>query len=446
MTNKIKLNTLQKFLIWSAGADQEILSREICLTEKYKYESIGTTVVLTSIMALLSGGYALFAVFGSVPIAMALGSFWSVIIFNLDRFFLLTASRRKSESQWRFYLVSVPIRLGIAVSLSFVIAKPLELRLFEIEINQEIERVNNEINNQNNQIKDANERRRQETFISAPETKEIEEIKVKTAKLNERRAKLADESKGAILEGGKEYDGKGITATPGDGSVRQSYKKIQEFSDNEIQQIDEQLKSLDIKEKGLLQKREGNLPKLLSQKIISTEEKAKGVLAQISALERLSEKDPAVKATNQLIVLLFIIIEISPILVKMLASSGLYEELVMQEENERTIQDSIDKMARKKTLTLEKVQDFNSKVEEILRNSVRTKEINREEIENMANIRIDDRKRMRQRHDEADAEFHRLCDELKRIYKDSIYQVLSLGTDENIFRDSTNIQKDIDIR
>lgn len=438
MTNKIKLNILQKFLIWSAGANQEILSREICLTERYKYESIGTTVVLTSIMALLSGGYALFTVFGSVPIAIALGSFWSVIIFNLDRFFLLTASRRKSESQWRFYLVSVPIRLGIAVSLSFVIAKPLELRLFEIEINQEIERVNNK-----NKVE--TEKSRQEIVKSAPETKEIEEIKVEIAKLNERRAKLADENKDAILEGGKEYDGKGRTATPGDGSVRQSYKKIEDSSDNEIKKIDEQLKSLDIKKKELTQKREENLSKLLSQKT-GTEKQVGGVLAQISALERLSESDPAVKATNQLIVLLFIIIEISPILVKMLASSGLYEELVMQEDNERTIQDNIDKMARKKTLTLEKVQDFNSKVEEILRNSVRTKEINREEIENMANIRIDDRKRMRQRHDEADAEFHRLCDELKRIYKDSIYQVLSLGTDENIFRDSTNIQKDIDIR
>lgn len=422
MTNKIKLNTLQKFLIWSAGANQEILSREICLTERYKYESIGTTVVLTSIMAFLSGGYALFTVFGSVPLAMALGSFWSVIIFNLDRFFLLTANRRKSESQWRFYLVSVPIRLGIAVSLSFVIAKPLELKLFEIEINQEIERVNNK-----NKVE--TEKSRQEIIESAPETKEIEQIKVDRKSLKERRDKLVDKRDTAMLDGGKEYEGKGVTATPGDGSVRQSYKKIEDSSDNEIKKIDEQLKSLDIKEKELTQKREENLPKLLTQKI-GTEKQAGGVLAQISALESLSESDPAVKATNQLIVLLFIIIEISPILVKMLASNGLYEELVMQEENEKTIEDNIDRMARKKTLILEKVQDFNSKVEEILRNSVRTKEINREEIENMSNIRIDDRKRMRQRHDEADAEFHRLCDELKRIYKDSIYQVLSLAPEE----------------
>ncbi|MFM6199108.1 MAG: hypothetical protein ACKPE1_08195, partial [Dolichospermum sp.] len=43
VTNIVRLNALQKFLIWSAGANHEILAREICLTERYKYESIGTT-------------------------------------------------------------------------------------------------------------------------------------------------------------------------------------------------------------------------------------------------------------------------------------------------------------------------------------------------------------------------------------------------------------------
>jgi len=77
MTNKIQLSALQKFLIWSAGADHEVLAQKSCLTERYKYESIGTTVLLTSVMAFLSGGYALFTIFGSLAISCAIGLVWS---------------------------------------------------------------------------------------------------------------------------------------------------------------------------------------------------------------------------------------------------------------------------------------------------------------------------------------------------------------------------------
>ena len=98
------LNSVQKFLIWSAGADQEVLSQESCRTERYKYESIGTTVILTAIMAFCSGGYALFTVFGSLTISISLGFIWANVIFNLDRFFILTASQNKSSSKLQFWV------------------------------------------------------------------------------------------------------------------------------------------------------------------------------------------------------------------------------------------------------------------------------------------------------------------------------------------------------
>ena len=440
MTNKIKLNILQKFLIWSAGANQEILSREICLTERYKYESIGMTVVLTSIMALLSGGYALFTVFGSVPIAMALGSFWSIIIFNLDRFFLLTASRRKSESQWRFYLVSVPIRLGIAVSLSFVIAKPLELRLFEIEINQEIERVNNK-----NKVEI--EKNRLEIVEGTPESKGIKEINVEIEKLDENIPKKQTEILDVRLKADNEYQGKGVTAKFGDGPAYKEFKMSEQVLQKELDEMKERKQKLYSKREELEKKQPEILTefKSSSQKT-GTEEKTKGVLAQISTLERLSEKDPAVKATNQLIVLLFIIIEISPILVKMLSSSGLYEELVMQEEKDRKAEGNIDRIHKKKILKIQEIKDFDFKVEEIKLEYTRFNRINREKIENIENIRIDELKSMLKKKDEIEDKFLEICENEQQQYKDLVEQTLSLDTDENIFGDSINIQKDIDIR
>ena len=171
MSNKANLNALQKFLIWSAGANHEILAREICLTERYKYESIGTTVVLTSIMAFFSGGYALFTVFNSVPVSIALGAAWGCTIFNLDRFFILTANKGKTDSRWQFLMASI-LRLSIAVLLSLVVTKPLELRLFEREINQEINQ--GKIDGQRQERK-----KQQEELENTPESKRINEIKVK---------------------------------------------------------------------------------------------------------------------------------------------------------------------------------------------------------------------------------------------------------------------------
>lgn len=90
---------------------------------------------LTAELAFISGSYALFFVFDSLVWALAFGCLWSAIIFNLDRF--VVSSMRKRDDFLSEIIIAAP-RALVAVIISFVIIVPLELRLFQTEIEQKI--------------------------------------------------------------------------------------------------------------------------------------------------------------------------------------------------------------------------------------------------------------------------------------------------------------------
>ena len=123
---------LKKFFILCSGADQTILDN--CSNgEQNKYAGIGATVFFTAAMATIAGSYALLTVFDNPYVAIPFGLIWGLLIFNLDRFIVSTI--KKSDSQLKELLQATP-RLLLAVIIAVVISKPLELKLFEKEINQ----------------------------------------------------------------------------------------------------------------------------------------------------------------------------------------------------------------------------------------------------------------------------------------------------------------------
>lgn len=123
---------LKKFFILCSGADQSILAN--CSNgEQNKYVGIGATVFFTAVMATIAGSYALLTVFDSLYIAIPFGIIWGLLIFNLDRFIVSTL--KKSESKRKEFLQASP-RIVLAIIIAVVISKPLELKLFEKEINR----------------------------------------------------------------------------------------------------------------------------------------------------------------------------------------------------------------------------------------------------------------------------------------------------------------------
>jgi len=122
---------LKQFFILCSGADNDIL--EGCSQgEQTKYAGIGATVFFTAVMAFIASAYALFTVFDSVYPALLFGLVWSLLIFNLDRFIVSTI--RKRDKFGSEFLQATP-RIILAIIIAIVISKPLEIKIFEKEIN-----------------------------------------------------------------------------------------------------------------------------------------------------------------------------------------------------------------------------------------------------------------------------------------------------------------------
>ena len=122
---------LKQFFILCSGADKDIL--EGCSEgEQTKYVGIGATVFFTAVMAFIASAYALFTVFDSIYPALLFGLVWSLLIFNLDRFIVSTI--RKRDKFGSEFLQATP-RIILAVIIAIVISKPLEIKIFEKEIN-----------------------------------------------------------------------------------------------------------------------------------------------------------------------------------------------------------------------------------------------------------------------------------------------------------------------
>ena len=122
---------LQSFFISCSGADREVL-KSCSDGEKTKFIGIGGTVFFTAVMAFIASAYALFTVFDTIYIALGFALVWSLLIFNLDRFIVSTI--RKRDSFWSEFSQATP-RIILALIIAIVISKPLEIKIFEKEIN-----------------------------------------------------------------------------------------------------------------------------------------------------------------------------------------------------------------------------------------------------------------------------------------------------------------------
>jgi len=122
---------LKKFFIVCSGVDRPLLNT-CSESEHNKYVGIGATVFFTAAMAFIAASYALYTVFDNVYLAVCFGLVWGLLIFNLDRF--IVSTMRKSNGFMNEFLQALP-RIALAIIIAIVIAKPLELKIFEKEIN-----------------------------------------------------------------------------------------------------------------------------------------------------------------------------------------------------------------------------------------------------------------------------------------------------------------------
>jgi len=146
-----ELSRIQHFLCICAGVDKEVLKQ--CPTEWNKYTGIGATILFTGILASLSGGFALYTVFrngnlsqidvGALFPAFMFGILWGLIIFNLDRFIVSTFRKYESDTWWvktGKELLQASPRIILAIIIAIVISKPIEIKIFESRLAEQIKK------------------------------------------------------------------------------------------------------------------------------------------------------------------------------------------------------------------------------------------------------------------------------------------------------------------
>ena len=301
---------IRHFFMICSGADMDIL--ESCSSgEKNKYAGIGATVFFTALMAFIAASYALYTVFDNVYAAIAFGFIWGLLIFNLDRFIVSTIKKRNSVQS---EILQATPRIILAVIIAVVISKPLELKIFE----KEIDRV---LLEQKNDFTLANKEQIAQQYSPLVDklNGDIEALKTEVAA---KEAETNELYETYIAEA----EGRKGTLLVGKGPV---YKEKREKHDTYLSELVE----LKATNKQKIQDIEAEIA-ALNTEYASTVENSQpiidgfdGLMARINALGELPW------FPSFFIFLLFLAIETSPIAVKLLAPKGAYDLKLEEEES-----------------------------------------------------------------------------------------------------------------
>ncbi|WP_222983108.1 DUF4407 domain-containing protein [Flagellimonas meishanensis] len=355
---------LQRFFIFCSGADTHIL--ESCSNgERNKYAGIGATVFFTAVMAFIASSYALFTVFDNIYTSIFFGLIWGLLIFNLDRYIVSTIKKRNSikSELWQ----ATP-RIILAMIIAIVISKPLELKIFEKEIDQVLLEEKNALTLNNKQQ------------LALQYTPKIET-------LNQEIARLKNEIAGKEAETNALYDvyiseaeGTAGTGLLGKGPV---YKEKREKHDTYLAELNqlkasngERIQALEAQISALNSDYDSAVTN--SQPIIDGFD---GLMARINALGKLPW------LPSFFIFLLFLAIETAPIIAKLLAPKGEYDYKF--EEQESVVATWVTQKVEQRQLLMATDASLNEKVYTDIKNEEELYRYKKEKAEELLRLQAD---------------------------------------------------------
>jgi len=328
---------LQRFFIFCSGADTDILD-QCSAGENTKYAGIGATVFFTAVMASIAGSYALFTVFDNLFTAIFFGLVWGLLIFNLDRFIVSTIKKRDS-----FFdeLIQASPRILLAIIIAMVISKPLELKIFEKEINQVLLEEKNEMTLAN------------QDQLALQFTPTIEALKSENESLKQeiidKEAAVNSYYETYIAEA----EGREGTLKIGKGPV---YKEKREKHDAELAALQE----LRTNNQAKINANEAQMSSLTNEyeaKVDNTQpiiDGFDGLMARVNALNKLPW------LPSFFIFLLFLAIETAPIFAKLISPKGPYDLKLAEEED--AIQSWVTQQKAQRSVLVTTDRDINNRV------------------------------------------------------------------------------------
>ena len=300
---------LKQFFIICSGSDTDILN-QCSKGEQNKYAGIGATVFFTALMAFIAASFALYTVFDNLYTSIFFGLIWGLLIFNLDRYIVSTI---KKTGHVMDELIQASPRIILAVIIAIVISKPLELKIFEKEINQVLLE-------QKNELTLANQNQIAEQF-----NPNIENLNKNITTLQQQISTKEAEVNALYDTYIAEAEGTAGTKLLGKGPV---YKEKRDKHDTllaELQQLKEENKAKIAVTESQIAKLKGDYKNqvTITQPIINNFD---GLMARVNALNKL----PWIPSF--FIFLLFLAIETSPIFAKLLSPKGAYDFKLEDEE------------------------------------------------------------------------------------------------------------------
>lgn len=380
-------NAIFKLFLWASGADLEILDQ--APTDKNKYYGIGGTIVFTALMASFAGGYAFFTAFKDTTLSIFFGLFWGALIFNLDRYIVSTfgvGDGKRSIS--RQEVIEAFPRLLMAIILGFVISTPLELKIFEKEIKTTVNRLKIEkkeamIAADSTFYNDINKRKQERDTIN----NELNELRNNQQQIVEGSVAYLNQLKQQHISDKRQVEGqlqiaqnnvnrryqnyinakRDTTGRFSQGQINSRYTAYRNAIDprdklrNDLSEIEDKITQLENDKEAALREQQAQINQeiaLLTTRKTSLEnaiirddtlssrkqqnyqqivDSYDGFAAHLEALGKITEEDSSIFYAKWLITLLFIFIEIAPILFKMMTERGPYDDILDRVKHEAKV-------------------------------------------------------------------------------------------------------------
>ncbi len=317
-------SNLNEFMWFCAGANRDILRK--CPNDYSKYFGMGGTILFTALMASLSGGYAIYTVFEDATAGICFGIFWGALIFNLDRFIVNSMYSDGLPTIGKQEILGGLPRIIIAIFLGIVISYPLELKIFESEINYSMNVLAKErvigARKDNSQINAYQSENNERNLV----TNDIESLNKELTNWDKQKQNFKPKTHKIVRY---DNDGNPIITYPQTNQYNSFLKKyyaryseIQDAIKSKVETKDDLTAQINEKNKKISQttEKDENLAKGL-----------KGFSTRMKAFSELKSAEPSTAVASLFIMILFIIIEIAPVLFKMMISSGDYDMMVNTE-------------------------------------------------------------------------------------------------------------------
>lgn len=328
-----KKSNPRNFLWWCAGAHQDLLRQ--FPSEHSKYSGIGGVILATFVLAALAGGYAVYSVFGNLLWTLAFAVIWGLIIFNFDRF-LVSTMRKYGVSRGQQIRMAIP-RLILALLIGITIARPLELKIFEKEIDVKV------LENRHKKMQ------LNDSLLNKEMAATIQTAEIERGRLTSRKQSVEDTLHRLQQAYVAEADGTG-------GSLQRGIESLtllkQQAYNNAMRQYTPELQELQAgiayQDSILANTRSAHEAKRVQYEADIAGKV--GFLERNKALSDLADEESSVWWTTVLLALLIILIEIGPVLSKLIMNVGPYDVALAKEELLQMAKDERDLRAGTETV------------------------------------------------------------------------------------------------